>query len=54
MVILLLVRNGYSNAQIAGELQLSPATVRTHLGNVFSRLNVHSRTAALAVTADLL
>jgi len=51
--ILRLVREGNSNREIAAELHISPATVRTHLANVFTRLGVHSRTAAVAVAGDL-
>jgi DNA-binding CsgD family transcriptional regulator len=45
--ILEYVRDGYSNAQIAQALTLSPATVRTHLEHAFSKLGVHSRTEAV-------
>jgi DNA-binding CsgD family transcriptional regulator len=50
--ILRLVAAGCSNAQIARALTLSEATVRKHLENIYSRLNVNSRTEALA-KADL-
>lgn len=52
--ILALVRDGYTNADIAKHLHVSPATVRTHLANVFSRLGVHTRTGAVAAAATLL
>lgn len=52
--ILRLVREGCGNREIAAELDMSPATVRTHLANVFSRLGVHTRTAAVAVAGDLI
>lgn len=46
--ILDLVAKGMSNAQIANALVVSPLTVRRHLENVFGKLGVHSRSAAVA------
>lgn len=43
-----LVADGRTNAQIAAELHLSPHTVRTHLTNIFERLGVTTRAAAVA------
>ena len=43
-----LLEEGKSNADIAAALCISPGTVRTNLENVYSKLGVHSRTAALA------
>jgi LuxR family maltose regulon positive regulatory protein len=37
-----------TNAEIAERLWLSPGTVRRHLENVYRKLGVHTRTAALA------
>jgi DNA-binding CsgD family transcriptional regulator len=39
---------GLDNRQIARHLAISEATVRTHLQNIYSRLDVSSRTAAIA------
>lgn len=46
--ILRLVAAGDSNAQVAGTLHVSQATVRKHLENIFQRLDVASRTEAAA------
>ena len=45
--LLRLVAAGYTNAQIARRLAVSEATVRKHLENIYSRLQVSSRTAAV-------
>jgi DNA-binding CsgD family transcriptional regulator len=47
--ILELVRAGMTNRQIARSTGLSEGTVRTHLNNIFTRLEVGSRTAAASV-----
>jgi len=45
--LLHLVADGYTNAQIGRRLGLSEATVRKHLENIFARLRVTNRTAAV-------
>jgi DNA-binding CsgD family transcriptional regulator len=46
--LLHLVEAGLSNTQIARRLHLAESTVRKHLENTFRRLDVSSRTAAVA------
>lgn len=46
--VLRLVAGGMSNKAIARELVLTEATVKTHLVHVFTKLDVTSRTAAVA------
>jgi DNA-binding CsgD family transcriptional regulator len=46
--VLELVANGLTNGEVASQLVLSPTTVRTHLENIFEKLDVHNRTAAAA------
>jgi DNA-binding NarL/FixJ family response regulator len=38
---------GHTNAQIARRLGISEGTVRTHLEDIYGRLNVSNRTAAV-------
>jgi DNA-binding CsgD family transcriptional regulator len=46
--ILELVAAGKTNAEIAEAIWIAPGTVRKHLENVYEKLGVHSRTAAVA------
>ena len=46
--VLKLVAEGMTNAQIAEQLWISPGTVRRHLENIYEKLGVHTRTAAVA------
>jgi DNA-binding CsgD family transcriptional regulator len=45
--LLRLLAAGHTNTQIAGRLGISEGTVRTHLENVYEKLHVSSRTAAV-------
>jgi DNA-binding NarL/FixJ family response regulator len=45
--LLRLVAAGHTNTQIARRLGLSESTVRTHLENIYRRLQVSSRAAAV-------
>jgi DNA-binding CsgD family transcriptional regulator len=51
--ILGLVEQGRTNVEIAAALWIAPGTVRRHLQNIYTKLGVHSRTAAIARTRDL-
>ena len=42
--------DGRSNAQIAERLTIAPTTVRKHLENIYTKLGVGNRTAAVAAT----
>lgn len=50
--VLQLVAEGLSNKEIASELHVSPATVKTHLIHVFRKLDINDRTAAVTVALD--
>jgi DNA-binding CsgD family transcriptional regulator len=43
-----LIRDGLTNQEIADRLVIATGTVRTHLENIFEKLDVHTRTAAVA------
>jgi len=45
--LLRLVAAGHTNTQIARRLGISEGTVRTHLENIYGKLNVSNRTAAV-------
>jgi ATP/maltotriose-dependent transcriptional regulator MalT len=49
--VLKLVANGLSNQSIGEQLFLSEHTVHRHLANIFSKLSVSSRAAAVAQAA---
>jgi DNA-binding CsgD family transcriptional regulator len=46
--LLTLVRQGLTNREIAEQLVITPGTVRAHLENIYEKLGVHTRTAAVA------
>ncbi len=51
--VLRLVADGLSNREIAARLTLTEATVKSHLVHVFTKLDVGSRTAAVAKATEL-
>jgi DNA-binding CsgD family transcriptional regulator len=46
--ILVMLSKGYSNKEIADELKLRIATILSYLKNVYGKMDVHSRTQAVA------
>ncbi|WP_426721866.1 LuxR C-terminal-related transcriptional regulator [Corynebacterium auriscanis] len=50
--VLQLAGQGWSNRQIARELILTEATIKSHMGRVFTKLGVSNRTAAVAVARE--
>ena len=51
--VLRLVAAGLSNRAIADELVLATGTVKKHINNIFTKLNVRSRTQAVAQAREL-
>jgi DNA-binding CsgD family transcriptional regulator len=50
--VALAVSRDLSNRQVAAELYLSPKTVEFHLGNVYRKLGIRSRTGVASLLAD--
>jgi LuxR family transcriptional regulator, maltose regulon positive regulatory protein len=46
--VLALIAAGKSNRQIARALFVTVGTVKTHIKNIYGKLDVHSRTQAIA------
>jgi DNA-binding CsgD family transcriptional regulator len=46
--VLGLVRDGMTNGEIATQLFVSPATIRSHLEHAFAKIGAHTRTEAIA------
>jgi LuxR family maltose regulon positive regulatory protein len=51
--ILRFIAAGMSNLEIAQQIVITVGTVKWHLANIYGKLNVHSRTQALARASDL-
>ncbi|HYT12159.1 MAG TPA: response regulator transcription factor, partial [Candidatus Nitrosopolaris sp.] len=50
--VLVLMARGLDNGQIASNLFVSEATVRTHVGHVLSKLDARSRVQAVVVAYE--
>ncbi|WP_129307652.1 response regulator transcription factor [Streptomyces sp. L2] len=51
--VLALVAGGLSNQAIGGRLHLTEGTVKSHLARIYAKLDVDSRTAAVATATEL-
>jgi LuxR family maltose regulon positive regulatory protein len=51
--ILRMIAGGCSNRDIASQLYISSATVKRHISNIYTKLNVESRVQALARSSEL-
>jgi len=50
--ILQLIARGYSNAEIAGRLVISPLTAKSHVRNVLRKLDCHDRAGLVALSYE--
>ena len=50
--ILVLVASGLSNAEIAGQLVISPLTAKSHVRNILRKLNCHDRAGLVALAYE--
>ncbi|SBT45612.1 response regulator [Micromonospora narathiwatensis] len=51
--VLVLVAEGLSNRAVGARLHLTEGTVKSHLARIYAKLDVDSRTAAVATATDL-
>ena len=50
--VLRLMARGATNAEIATSLHVAEATVKTHVGSIFTKLDVRDRAAAIVFAYD--
>lgn len=50
--VLKLVAHGYVNKEIAAKLGIAPATVSTHIKNLYRKLSVHSRVQVVRIAQE--
>ena len=53
LAVVRLLASGKSNAAIARELIVAPSTIKWHLKHLYAKLQVHSRTQAVACARQL-
>jgi LuxR family maltose regulon positive regulatory protein len=51
--VLRLISVGHSNRELAQRLSISESTVKTHLSNIYKKLNVNGRVQAVACAKEL-
>ena len=51
--VLELIANGYSNKEIADTLYIALSTVKSHINNIYRKLDVSKRTQAVARAREL-
>ena len=51
--VLTLIAGGLSNQEIAQKLVVTVSTIKTHLNNIYAKLNVHTRLQAVTKAYDL-
>ena len=51
--VLIFIAEGYSNQEIAEKLFVSINTIKTHIGNIYSKLGVRRRTQAVSKAKEL-
>lgn len=50
--VLTLIARGFSNAEIAGTLMLSEATIRAHVSSILERLNLRNRVGVVILAYE--